>query len=258
MSKTVTGLLISLLASLFLTITCSAQRSAGETANIEPLYLIDMPVAGLLPATAGSIETYLYPEGGVLIGAVYGLRRNLNVGVFYGGTRLIGSGGITWDNFPGFLVRYRLFEENAQNPAVVAGIETQGKDGYIPSWHQYVVKSPGLFVTASKNYELWGNVSFHGGINYTLERHDHDWSPNIYFGMEKSVGELVSVLGEYNFAFDNDKDRIGFWNGSFSLAARVATNIGFNLDIQIKNLLTSAFYYQKIVRSIHIQYVRYL
>jgi hypothetical protein len=217
-----------------------------------------MPVAGILPTTSGAIDTWLYPDGGVLLSATYGLITNLNVGISYGATNLIGSGGLTWNRLPGFSVRYRVLEESTRYPAIVVGVDTQGKDGWIPSWRQYVVKSPGAFVTVGKNYSLLGTISFHGGLNYTFERHDDDMEPNLFLGAEKSIGPIVSILSEYNFAFDNDKDRRGFWNGSLNLGLRVSTNIGFNADLYFKNLLTSDFYYPHIVRGVRIQYVRYL
>lgn len=234
------------------------QRSAGDHANIEPMFLVDMPVAGILPTTSGAVETYLYPGGGVLATFTYGLFTNLNVGASFGGTNIIGSGGITWNNLPGIHARYRVMEEGMRSPAIVVGFDSQGRDGWLPGQRQYVMKSPGLFVTAGKNYQFFGTVSFHGGINYTLERHDDDMDPNLYVGLEKSIGPIVSYLAEYNFAFDNDRDQRGFWNGSMGMGIRVSTNIGFNADILFKNLLTSGFAHDRIIRSIRIQYVRYL
>ena len=46
--------------------------------------------------------------------------------------------------------------------------------------------------------------------------------------------------------------------GSLGTGVRVSTNIGFNVDILFKNLLTSEFAHDKIIRAIRIQYVRYL
>ncbi|MBE0645970.1 MAG: hypothetical protein IH600_17950 [Bacteroidetes bacterium] len=243
---------------LLLAIPTLAQRSAGDRANIDPQFLVDMPVAGIIPATAGAVETYLYPDGGVLASFTYGLMTNLNIGLSFGGTRLIGSGGITWDNLPGLSMRYRVMEESMYNPAVVVGFDSQGHDGWVPFLRQYVMKSPGFFVAASKNYQFYGTVSFHGGANYTLERNDDDFDPNIYVGAEKSIGPIVSWLIEYNFAFDNDRNSRGFWNGSLGTGVRVSTNIGFNVDILFKNLLTSEFSNDKVIRAIRIQYVRYL
>ncbi len=243
---------------LLLTLNAQAQRSAGDRANINPQFLIDMPVAGIIPATAAAVETYLYPGGGVLAGFTYGLMTNLNVGLSFGGTNIIGSGGITWNNLPGLAVRYRVLEENMFSPAVIVGFYSQGHDGWVPFLRQYVMKSPGFFVAASKNYQFFGTVTFHGGVNYTVERHDEDMDPNIYIGTEKSIGPLVSWLAEYNFAFDNDRNSKGFWNGSLGTGIRISTNIGFNADILFKNLLTSDLAHDKVIRSIRIQYVRYL
>ncbi len=235
-----------------------AQRAAGETADIDPLFLIDGSMAGILPTTSGSIEGNLYPNGGLLASFVYGLKKNLNVGISFGGTNFIGSGSIKWNSLPGIMLRYRIFEENDIYPAIVAGFDTQGRDGYIKSEKQYSIKSPGLFVCASKNYSFMGSVSFHGGLNYTLERADKDYSPNLYVGAEKTIGPIVSVLGEYNFCFDNDKDAKGFWNGNLNLGIRIATKIGFNIDLVVKNLLETNVYYPSSIRELKIQYVRYI
>lgn len=248
----------TVLALLLIVAPAVAQRSAGDRANIDPQVLVDMPVAGIIPATAASVEAYLYPDGGVLAGFTYGLMTNLNVGLSFGGTRVIGSGGIVWNNLPGISARYRVMEESLFNPAVVVGFDSQGNDGWVPSLRQYVMKSPGFFVAASKNYQFHGTVSFHGGLNYTLERNDEDLDPNVYLGVEKSIGHIVSWLAEYNFAFDNDQNRKGFWNGSLGTGVRVSTNIGFNVDVLFKNLLTSGFAHNKVIRAIRIQYVRYL
>ena len=241
-----------------------AQRAAGETADIDPLFLVDTPIAGILPTTSGSIDVTLYPEGGLLACFVYGVRKNLNVGLSFGATQFIGSGHITWNNLPGLMIRYRVFEETPVFPAVVGGFDSQGRDGYILADHQYAVKSPGFFLTFSKNYASFlGLLSFHGGINYTLERHaietnDRDMSPNLFLGMEKTIGPIVSVISEYNFAFDNDREAKGFWNGNLNLGVRIATKIGFNIDLLLKNLLTSNPYFMNPIRELKVQYVRYL
>lgn len=249
---------LTFLFLLLITMAATAQRSAGDRANIDPQFLVDMPVAGIIPATAGAVETYLYPDGGLLATFTYGPITNLNVGLSFGGTRLIGSGGIIWNNLPGISARYRVMEESNFNPAVIVGFDSQGHDGWVPFLRQYVMKSPGFFVAVSKNYQFYGTVSFHGGANYTLERNDDDFDPNIYVGAEKSIGPIVSWIGEYNFAFDNDRNSKGFWNGSLGTGFRVSTNIGFNVDVLFKNLITSDFAYDKVIRAIRIQYVRYL
>jgi hypothetical protein len=272
------ALLLSTLLLIAGSTAVRAQRAAGSESNIDPMFLIDTPTAGMLPTTAGSADLYMYPDGGVVATLVYAPLRNINVGISYGGTRIIGSGGILWNPWPGVMFRYRLIEESVQYPAIVAGFDSQGQDGWVPGdidgWRQYVIKSPGIFVAASKNYAFYGMLSFHGGLGYTLERNDRDYSPNLWLGAEKSVGSVVSLLAEYNFAFDNDKGRKGFWNGSLNTGVRVSTHIGLNLDIYFKNLVTSSVYKtpsgdvlqdgtplfsgSHLIRALRVQYVRYL
>ncbi|MDH7514353.1 MAG: hypothetical protein QHI48_00555 [Bacteroidota bacterium] len=235
-----------------------SQRAAGETCDIDPLFLIDTPIAGILPTTSGSVEAAFQPDDGLLVSVVYGLRKNLNVGMSFGARRLLGSGKIIWNSLPGVMIRYRVFEESTVSPAFVIGFDTQGKDGYIPEDRQYAVKGPGIFTALSKNYTLLGSICFHGGINYSIEREDGDWHPNIFAGLEKTVGPITSILLEYNFAFDNDKKARGFWNGNLGIGCRVATKIGFNIDFLLKNILESNPYFHGTVRQIKIQYVRYI
>lgn len=233
-----------------------AQRTAGDQADLNPYFVIDTPVAGILPKSVGAVEAYIYPEGGILLGLSYGLMKNMNVGFSFGGTNILGSGGIVWNKLPGIMIRYRVVDEDASLPGIVAGFDSQGKDGYREEWHQYAIKSPGLFVSVSKNYKLYGTISFHGAVTYTFERYDGDRSPNVFIGMEKSIGSLLSFLSEYNFFFDGDNNTKGFWNGMLNIGLRVSTNLGFNLDFYFKNLLTKPFYNEHVTREFKIQYVR--
>ncbi len=236
----------------------SAQRPSGEAANIDPLYLIDLPTAGILPTRSGGADVLLYPEGGVLLSLWYSPIPRTMVGISMGGTRVLGAGGITWNKMPGLSFRYRIFDENEKYPGLVFGFESQGKDGWLPNERKYVVKSPGFFFSVSKNYRFLGYVSFHGALNYTLERGDGDGSPNMLIGVEKTVGSRLSVFLEYNFLFDNDANKKGFWNGMLNTGLRVSTEIGLTIDLYFKNLLTNPVHYTKVMREIRVQYVRYL
>ncbi|MAT40635.1 MAG: hypothetical protein CL946_13640, partial [Ectothiorhodospiraceae bacterium] len=193
-----------------------------------------------------------------LLGVVYGMFPNVNVGMSYGATGLIGTGNVIVNDLPGFFIRYRVIEESHDFPALAIGFDSQGRDGWLPGSKQYVFKSPGVYLVASKNYSFWGTVSFHGGMNYTFERHDGDESPSVFAGFEKSVFDRISIMAEYDFAFDNDRDAKGFWNGNFAAGVRVSTDIGVNIGYYFKNLLTSKFYHDKVIRELYVQYVRYI
>ena len=246
----------SLLLFFILTLPSFSQRTAGDEANIQPHFIIDTPIAGLLPDRVGEAGLYFYPEGGTLLNLSFGLGEKFNFGLSFGGTNLVGSGKVDWNKLPAIMVRYRLFEEQSITPALLVGFDSQGKDGYQEEWRQYTIKSPGFFLSVSKNYKLYGILSFHSALTYSLERRDGDKAPNVFIGMEKSIGSSVSFLSEYNFCFDSDNDEKGFWNGMLNVGLRISTAFGINIDVYFKNLLTNKFYYPHLYRALRIQYVR--
>lgn len=58
---------------------------------------------------------------------------------------------------------------------------------------------------ASKNFLFLGNLGLHGGVNYSLETDDDDTDPNLFLGIDKTIGDVVFVHGEYDFGW-NDND----------------------------------------------------
>ena len=104
------------------------------------------------------------------------------LGISYGMHSIIGDGKPVFNTNPGFHVKYRAFDENASRPALLLGINTQGKgeyteiekfdvnnDGTIISINEpikrYEQKALGFFISLSKNWNFFGNLGFHIGIN---------------------------------------------------------------------------------------------
>src|SRR4030042_5043439 len=106
---------------------------------------------------------------------------------------------------PGMHVKIRLLEESFVLPALALGFDSQGKDGYLKDLDRYKIKSPGFYAVASKNYSFLGFMSFHGGINYSLERSDGDEDINVFAGIEKTLGPVVSLVLEYHLGANESK-----------------------------------------------------
>ncbi|MGA9116248.1 MAG: hypothetical protein WB626_05680, partial [Bacteroidota bacterium] len=190
--RALTGVLLALAGGPAL--CAHAQGSAGTEANIEPRRIVDLPTAGILPASTAALEADLYQEGGVLLGVELGLFDRLHAEIWYGGSRVVGTDDPAMNRAPGFHLKVRVLDESPVLPAVAIGFDSQGKDGFLKDLNRYRLKSPGFYAALSRNYALAGHLSIHGGVNYTLERGDGDRDVNLFAGAEKSLGPALSLL----------------------------------------------------------------
>jgi hypothetical protein len=230
--------LLILLGSFLLPSVITAQGTAGTAARYELRYLIDVPTAGMIPHGALALDMDVYHGGGLLAGVSLGAFDWLLIGISYGGGNIIGNETPAWNTIPGFQCKVRLLNESVAFPALVFGFDSQGKELYDKTLSRYSVKSMGFYAVASKNYEVVGNLSFHGGINYSLERADGDKDPNIFLGAEKSIGPVLSVLGEYDLGWnDSNHQAFGKGRGYLNLSVRVSLGKGFSLGMNMKDIL---------------------
>ena len=219
----------------------SAQGSAGSSAKLEPRYLIDIPTAGMIDRGNFAVDIDFYQAGGVLAGFSVGIMDRLSMGLSYGGSRLIGGEQPVMNELPGVNVKLRIIEEGFLFPALVVGFDSQGKDGYRKDLNRYAIKSPGFYAAISKNYATLGFLSLHCGVNYSLERGDGDKDPNVFAGIEKTIGPAVSVMAEYNMALnDNDGNAIGRGKGYLNAALKVSVGGGVTLGVNLKDLARNA------------------
>jgi hypothetical protein len=214
-----------------------AQGYAGDQATVELYSLIDKPTAGMLRKGSYAIWSNLYEQGGVLAGVSVGLFDRFSFGISYGGTDIIGHNKIQMNPLPGVNVKLRLFEESVMMPAIAIGFDSQGKEPYLDSLKRYTIKSPGFFAVGSKNYAILGNLSIHGGINYSLEHEDGDKDLDVFVGVEKSIGNTLSFLAEYDFAAnDNHFRAIGQGNGYLNLGLRFSAGGGLVIGFDLKDV----------------------
>ncbi len=251
-------------STLLLWIACLASPAAGQGAagsegQLEPRYLVDMPTAGMLDKGSMAIDVDFYQEGGVLLALSAGVLDRLSFGISYGGSHLIGSSSPVMNEMPGVNVKIRIIEESVAFPAIAIGFDSQGKDGYIKDMDRYTVKSPGLYAAASKNYTMLGFFSLHGGINYSFERADNDKDFNVFFGAEKTIGPILSLVLEYNMGLnDNSDDAIGKGKGYVNTALRCALGNGLTIAVHIKDLIHNGQDTGVANRTVRLEYARAL
>ncbi len=184
---------------LFLFLLIGVNLFAGFENSI--FTLIDNPTCGNYFRGQYEIRARLEPQGGILAGIYVGITDNFSIGISYGGDNIIGYGEIDGYETPGVEVRFRLVEETFIYPAFALGFSSQGYGPWVEEYSRYRIKSKGFYGVVSKNYDFIGNLSLHGGVNYSLERNDNK-NPNLFLGFEKSIAGVYSFLVDYDLAYN--------------------------------------------------------
>ena len=235
----------------------TAQNTAGDAATIEPRYVIDTPTAGLLKRGAFSLESNFFQDGGLTFGLYAGALDRLTFGISYGGVGVIGNRTATMQKLPGVMLKYRLIDESAAMPAIAFGFDSQGKETYIDSLERFTIKSRGIFVAASKNYSFLGFLSFHGGVNWSMEKKDGDKDMDVFFGAEKSIGQEFSFLAEYDFGFNDSQARaLGQGKGYLNAGLRWSLANGLTLGFDLKNIVKNQQNVSFANRTLKVEYIR--
>ena len=223
---------------LVMALVLLACASAWGQIALEPVRLVDSPTAGLIDKGRFAVALRLFPDGGVLTQVNAGVMRRLSIGLSYGGVNVIGDDAIDWHPRVEVAARYRVIEESAGLPAITAGYETQGYGPYEGNT-RYEVKSKGFFVAASKNYMSgFGQFGVHGGVNWSRERDDGDDDPSGWAGIDKTINEELSVVAEYDFAFnDNDSSALGSGKGYLNAGVYWSAVPNIYVGFLLKNVL---------------------
>ena len=249
-----------LLAVIVLCVTAQtgwAQAAAGAGGSLEPRMLVDTPTAGMPDKGSVTFDVDFYQEGGVLFGITAGVFDRLSFGISYGGSRLIGAESPSMNELPGINLKVRIVEESIMLPAIALGFDSQGRDGFLKDQDRYRIKSPGFYAVASKNYLLLGYFSIHGGVNYSLERADNDRDINLFAGVEKTIGPVVSLVAEYNIGTnDNSGNAIGKGRGYLNAGLKVSLGNGLTLGVCLKDIIRNARGLEVANRTVRIEYAQ--
>ncbi len=224
---------------------------------IQPRKLVDAHTAGILGKGQYDIECRFYAAGdttlgaGVTFGFDIGVTNRLTLGLSYGGEGLVGRGNrIRPHALPGWLVKYRLIEEQVHFPGLAIGYDHQGRGGLTDTarfdYKGYIFKSPGFFVALSKNYLLFGalQLGLHGMCNYSMEEVDKVKWPNLIAGIDFGINEELSLVFEYDFAFNNldaHPDKPPLYarpsDGYLNAGIRWAFSSNFYIELDFRDLL---------------------
>lgn len=205
-----------------------------------PCRLVDAPTAGSLTFRRYHVESQIFDGGGVTQRVFLGLNRYITAGLSYSGANIIGSQRVSWQPHVGIQFRVRVVEETVHNPALSLGFDSQGEGPYL--WgserNRFRNKSRGAYLVISRNYRFFGDLGFHGGVNYSLENDDGDEDPSFWAGFDKGLGEQFDLCGEYDFATnDNEHNRMTANRGYLNAAVKWHFGKAFALELDIRNIL---------------------
>ena len=112
---------------LVLTVLLSFLLSQSEQ-PYPPVNLVSIPTAGTMPKGYFSFENVFMNEGSIVPKFMIGITDNFMLGMSFGISHFIGSGDIEqFRSYPEVQIKYRLFDETEKIPAIVLGIDTQGR-----------------------------------------------------------------------------------------------------------------------------------
>ncbi|MFP4542590.1 MAG: hypothetical protein ACLFQU_00015 [Candidatus Kapaibacterium sp.] len=216
------------------------QGAAGSAAVNETRYTIDMPTAGMLAKSSFAVRADFFDGGGIMADFAVSPFTNFELGISYAVNNFIGGEKPEFPELPGVNAKFRIINEKSTFPALAIGINTQGAGRWLGGIDRYMVCSPGAYLAASKNFLWWpGDISLHGGINYSFEPRPEDRSPNGYIGIEQSLGGSLALNFEYNLYPGADGHKMWNSGGLLSTSLRWSVARGLTLELQLRDLLNS-------------------
>ena len=245
-----------------------------------PLNLVSIPTAGTLPRGSFTLESLIIKKGGVVPRLSVGFTDNFTFGVSYGVQNVIGEAKPSINKTtPEVQIKYRIFDESEKMPALVYGLDTQGRGEFhkqdsilsisgksdsTQTLNRYDQKAWGMYFVFSKNWNLMGNLGMHAGISKSLsENDDGDKDLNVFFGFDKELNRSFSLLVEYDAALNDNltEDDYGaiknitFGRGKGYLNAGVRWAISSNLMLEVNfndiNQNTKAKYTNREVKVMY-------
>lgn len=221
---------------------------------IHSIDLVEAPTAVTMPKGSYHVSIKTYDQGGVLSQLGVALTDRFMFGISFGGSSVLGSGSVNWNPQVGVQLKYQLSREELNFPALAIGYNSQGAGGYLGDLKRYTEKSNGLYIALSKSYSLLGMFAVHAGIGRSFELSDGDSDPSIFIGVEKSINSELTVLSEYNFATDDNREIVGMGKGYLHAAIKWNLLDKFDLEFIVRDILENNLKSSSASRELMIRY----
>lgn len=198
----------------------------------QPIYIIDSPTAGLLGHGEYRIQGRIGPESSILLGLRVGLKQVVHLGISFGMQRVFERADISVNDKVGVQARLRLLQEGA-GPALALGFNNQGVGRYDEDLERYERKSKGFYGVVSKNWKvIVGQLSLHGGVNYSTETRDEK-SVNLFAGGDWEIVPGLAILVDWDAGLDDREENGVYGRGRSYLDAAVRVTYGANLSMML-------------------------
>lgn len=172
----------------------TAAAGAGELVRIST-----EPTAGIVAPGTYYFDMNTFPPAGLRFGIRAGIVPGLMAGVSYGGWDLVGMGDAEWFDRVSVNARFRFVGESRGFPALALGFDNEREPQR--AGMDYRRLSRGVFLSASKNFELAGDLAFHGGISVSFDDPDH---AGCWFGVDKSLPAGFGLALDWDPATNED------------------------------------------------------
>ena len=234
--------------------------------NIPPRWLVDLPTAGTLPRGYYDIGFRIYPGGGAISSTNIGLSNRFQLGISYGGEKILSNDSPKWNPGIEFGLKFRLVDEMEYFPAVTFGFSSQGNGAYNTEFQRYTFKSRGFYVVASRSFYFYQWTSgWHFGINYTQENEvDKEDDINFFLGFDATFKYNLALIAEYDVAINDDKSTLpndssnyfgGKGRGYFNLGVKWLFTDNLELEAIVKDLFINRRESSAVTREIRINYI---
>lgn len=191
------------------------------------LYFVDLPTARGLSHGEYSLGLRLQDDNGVVAQVGVGFFDQFNIGVSYGGLKVLGRGSPELYPRPEFQGRVLIWPDYGYYPGVTLGFDSQGLGRYRAG--RYELISKGFYLAVGKELLSGvGETEVGIGLNYSLEGNG---KINCFLGIAHSFSPNLTLLLEYDLARDDSLTRArGYLN--LGVGWRFMETIGVELEFR--------------------------
>ncbi len=213
------------------------------------------PNTHVIPTKSYNINFTMLPVGGMQIATNFSFFPKLMIGISYSATNIISYDKPQFSEYPGFLVKILLVEEEDFVPAVSFGISSQGFGAFYDS--RYDIKSKGFFVNTSKIlYPPLGELLVGGGLNYSIFENVDEKMIDFFCQVEYYPTDNFGLLLEYFPGLDDNSDdnQFGRGVGYFNIGLKWIYEEKLALELDFIDILKNNLTNNGIGRNVKITY----
>lgn len=202
----------------------------------ENLDVIDTPTAQTIDYGGFNTNFRFYANGGVLSRIAFGVRGNVNIGLYLDTDKIVGSQAADLHE-PGLVLKIRLYDGSLFLPAIALGYDTQGYR-FDQTDEQYRHREKGLFLAVTQ--ELIPLVEASAGANIYNFKTDDVYG---FVNVNINLLDFFSILAEYDNIHNRQANRL-----NAGLRYYVLKDKRLSVEIDGRDLGRSGDNWERIIR----------